>query len=83
MASTLKMYRDGYHSKNVLPDQGCGGTRKDLRAFEEALRDAGINTCNLIKTSSIIAAGCKRVTREEGMKYIQPGQITFAVIAPS
>ena len=63
--------------------KGVGVHEKDLRAFEEALRDAGINTCNLIKTSSIIARGCKRITREEGMKAIEPGQITFAVIAQS
>jgi arginine decarboxylase len=63
--------------------KGVGVHQKDMRAFEEALRDAGINTCNLIKTSSIIPRGCKRISPEEGMKYIQPGQITFAVIAQS
>ena len=63
--------------------KGVGVHEKELRAFEEALRDAGINVCNLIKTSSILAKGCKRITREQGMKRIQPGQITFAVIAQS
>ncbi|RYZ59082.1 MAG: arginine decarboxylase, pyruvoyl-dependent [Chitinophagaceae bacterium] len=63
--------------------KGVGVHQKDLRAFEKALRDAGISTCNLIKTSSILACGCKRITREEGMKLIQPGQITFAVLAQS
>ena len=73
----------GIIPKMFFLTKGVGVHEKDLRAFEEALRDAGINTCNLVKTSSIIAAGCKRVTMEEGMKYIQPGQITFAVIAQS
>ena len=63
--------------------KGVGVHEKELRAFEEALRDAGINTCNLIKTSSIIPCDCKRITLEQGMKYIQPGQITFAVLAQS
>jgi arginine decarboxylase len=63
--------------------KGVGVHEKDMRAFEEALRDAGINTCNLIKTSSVIAPGCKRISMEEGMKLIPPGQITFAVLARS
>jgi len=63
--------------------KGVGVHEKDMRAFEEALRDAGIHTCNLIKKSSVIAAGCKRISVQEGMKYITPGQITFAVIAQS
>jgi arginine decarboxylase len=63
--------------------KGTGVHEKDLRAFEEALRDAGVHTCNLIKTSSIIPPGCKRVSVERGMKMLSPGQITFAVIAQS
>ena len=63
--------------------KGTGIHQKELRAFENALRDAGIQTCNLIKTSSIIAPGCKRISVEEGMKKITPGQITFAVLAQS
>lgn len=63
--------------------KGVGIHEKELRAFEEALRDAKINRCNLIKTSSIIAPGCKRISVEEGIKLIPPGQITFAVIAQS
>lgn len=54
-----------------------------MRAFEEALRDAGVHTCNFIKTSSVIPPGCKQITREEGVKLLQPGQITFAIIAES
>jgi arginine decarboxylase len=73
----------GIVPKMFFLTSGVGVHEKDLRAFEEALRDAGINRCNLIKTSSIIPRGCKRITREEGMKYIQPGQITFAVLAQS
>jgi len=63
--------------------KGTGIHQKELRAFENALRDAGIHTCNLIKTSSIIPPGCKRISVEEGMKQIPPGMITFAVLAQS
>jgi arginine decarboxylase len=69
--------------KKFFLTKGTGIHEKDLRAFEQAMIDAGIDTCNLIKTSSVIPAGCKRVSMEEGMKLIQPGQITFAVIAQS
>ena len=63
--------------------KGTGIHEKELRAFEEALRDAGVHTCNFIKTSSIIPPGCKQISLEEGRKLLKPGQITFAVIAQS
>src|SRR5689334_22594505 len=63
--------------------KGTGTHEKELRAFEEALRDAGIQVCNLVKISSIIPPGCKRIPRQEGVKELQPGQITFAVMAQS
>lgn len=61
--------------------KGVGVHEKDMRAFEEALRDAGIHVCNLVKVSSVIPPGCKHISKEEGLKYIKPGQITFAIIA--
>lgn len=63
--------------------KGVGVHQKELRAFENALRDAGIQTCNLITTSSIIAPGCEQISLKEGMKHITPGMITFAVLAQS
>jgi arginine decarboxylase len=63
--------------------KGVGVHEKDMRAFEEALRDAGVHTCNMIKTSSVIPPGCKLISRAEGKRYLRPGQITFSVIAQS
>jgi arginine decarboxylase len=63
--------------------KGTGIHEKDMRAFEEALRDAGVHTCNFIKTSSVIPPGCKLISKEEGVKLLRPGQITFAIIAQS
>ena len=63
--------------------KGTGVHQKQLRAFEEALRDAGVHTCNFIKTSSILPPGCKQISLEEGKKLLKPGQITFAVMAQS
>jgi arginine decarboxylase len=42
---------------------------------------AGIEKCNLVSVSSIFPAGCKRISKEEGVKLIEPGQITFCVMA--
>jgi arginine decarboxylase len=63
--------------------KGIGIHEKDLRSREQALRDAGVDVCNLIKVSSVIAPGCKRIPREEGMKELYPGMMTFAVQAIS
>lgn len=61
--------------------KGVGRHKDQLTAFELALRDAGVSACNLVNVSSIFPAGCKRVTKEEGLKLLTPGQITFAVMA--
>ena len=42
---------------------------------------AGIEKCNLVSVSSIFPAGCKRLSKEEGIKLMEPGQITFCVMA--
>lgn len=69
--------------KKFFLTKGVGVHEKELRAFEEALREAGIHTLNLVKVSSIIAPWCKRISVEEGMKMMKPGQIGFAVMAQS
>lgn len=71
---------------NLLPSRmfftrGVGSHRNNLQSFEIALRDAGIAQCNLVKVSSIFPAGCQIVTRRAGLQSIQPGQITFCVLA--
>ncbi len=61
--------------------RGVGRHKDYLSSFEAALRNAGIEVCNLVTVSSIFPPGCKRVSREEGLKELKPGQITFAVMA--
>ena len=60
--------------------KGVGKHKEQLQSFELALRDAGIQMCNLVSVSSIVPPGCELLTREKGLK-IQPGEITFVVIA--
>jgi arginine decarboxylase len=61
--------------------KGVGVHKQELRSFELALRDAGIEKCNLVMVSSILPPRCKIVPRKQGQQSIQPGQITFAVMA--
>jgi arginine decarboxylase len=60
------------------------GTHKDyLTSFELSLRDASISDLNLVSVSSIKPPQCKIVNKEEGRKYLKPGQIAFTVMARS
>jgi arginine decarboxylase len=61
--------------------KGVGRHKDYLQSFELALRMAGIEKCNLVSVSSIFPAGCKRISKEEGIKLLEPGQITFCVMA--
>lgn len=69
--------------KEVFFTKGVGKHKNKLQAFEEALRDAGIEKCNLVTVSSIFPPKCKLISREEGLKKLQAGQITFCVMARS
>lgn len=61
--------------------KGVGRHREQLQSFELALRDAGIQYCNLVNVSSIVPPGCKMVSREQGLKMLHPGEITYVVQA--
>ncbi|MDZ7364044.1 MAG: arginine decarboxylase, pyruvoyl-dependent [candidate division KSB1 bacterium] len=61
--------------------KGVGRHKDYLQSFELALRNAGIEKCNIVTVSSIYPPGCKRISKEEGLKLLQPGAITFAVMA--
>jgi arginine decarboxylase len=63
--------------------KGVGKHKEQLQSFELALRDAGIQYCNLVNVSSIVPPGCTLVPREQGLKMLQPGEITYVVQARS
>jgi arginine decarboxylase len=65
----------------IFLTKGVGTHKHELRSFELALRDAGIEKCNLVTVSSILPPRCKIISRKQGEQLLQPGQITFAVIA--
>jgi len=61
--------------------KGVGSHKEQLASFELALRNAGIHRCNIVTVSSIIPPGCKIISKEEGLKRLQPGEITFVVLS--
>lgn len=61
--------------------RGVGRHREKLASFEMALRDAGIQAVNYVHVSSIVPPGSKLISKEQGMKLLRPGQITFIVMA--
>jgi arginine decarboxylase len=65
----------------VFFTRGVGKHKDKLQAFEMALRDAGIEKCNLVRVSSIFPPNCKRLPRNKGIGYLRAGQITFCVIS--
>jgi arginine decarboxylase len=67
--------------KKIFFTKGVGRHRDYLSSFELSLRNAGIEKCNLVTVSSIYPPNCKRVSREEGLKEIETGQLTFVVMA--
>jgi arginine decarboxylase len=67
--------------KRMFFTKGVGHHRNKLQSFELALRDAGVEICNLVTISSIYPPKCKIISKTEGLKNLMPGQITFVVMA--
>ena len=69
--------------KEVFFTRGVGRHPLQLQSFELALRDAGIECCNLVYVSSIFPPACKIVPRKKGVARLRPGEITYCVMARS
>jgi arginine decarboxylase len=67
--------------KRLFLTKGVGKHKERLTSFELALRDAGIAAQNLVRVSSIFPPHCKLVARKDGLKYLNPGEVVFAVVA--
>jgi arginine decarboxylase len=65
----------------IFLTKGVGRHKEKLASFEMALRDAGIQAVNYVQVSSIFPPGCKHISKEQGVKMINPGEITFIVMA--
>lgn len=69
--------------RKVFFTKGVGIHKEKLASFEAALRKAGIEKCNLVSVSSILPPNCEIISKEEGVKLLKPGQVTFCVMARS
>ena len=67
--------------KKIFFTKGVGKHKYELQSFELALRNAGIEKCNIVNVSSIIPSKCKIISREKGIKLLEPGRITYAVMS--
>lgn len=61
--------------------KGLGTHRDRQTSFQMALRDAGIAAQNLVRVSSIFPPNCKLIPRKEGVKFLSPGEVIFAIVA--
>ena len=68
-------------AKRMFFTNGVGYHRNELQSFELALRDAGIQMCNIVSVSSIFPPDCRIIPTKAGIKELTPGQITFTVMA--
>ncbi|MFH0788622.1 MAG: arginine decarboxylase, pyruvoyl-dependent [Pseudomonadota bacterium] len=67
--------------QKVFFTKGIGRHKAKLQSFELALRDAGIEKCNLVYVSSIFPPNGKLIPFDDGIKELLPGQITYCVLA--
>src|SRR4030042_191738 len=65
----------------VFLTKGVGIHKDKLGSFELALRNASIEKFNLVLVSSILPPNCQMISKEEGLSYLKPGQITYCVMA--
>jgi len=67
--------------QKIFFTKGVGTHKEELHSFELALRDAGIEKCNLVQVSSIMPPGCKVISKAQGLSELKPGAITYCVLS--
>ena len=72
---------DTYVPRKMFFTKGVGTHKEELHSFELALRDAGIEKCNLVQVSSIFPTGCQDISKKQGLKELQAGAITYCVMS--
>ena len=67
--------------KKLFLTKGVGIHKDKLASFELALRNSGIEKCNLVCVSSIFPPNTKIISKEEGLNLLSAGEITYCVLA--
>ncbi|PID73639.1 MAG: arginine decarboxylase, pyruvoyl-dependent [Desulfobacterales bacterium] len=70
-----------YVPRYMFFTKGVGHAREKLASFENALRSARIAHLNLVTVSSIFPPNCRILEIEEGVSRLEPGEITYCVLA--
>jgi arginine decarboxylase len=81
METGAKMAKISLVPKEIFFTKGVGKHGTRLQSFELALRHAGIEEGNLVRVSSILPPNCKIIPRSRGLEKLEPGEITFVVLA--
>ncbi len=71
----------GFIADKIFLTKGVGRHKEKLNSFELALRDAQIAKYNLVMISSIFPPHCKIIPRDQGLKYLQAGEVVYCVMA--
>jgi arginine decarboxylase len=72
---------DSIAPRRLFLTKGKGQHKEKLASLEQALREAGIATFNLVKITSIFPPDCQLISKQEGIKRLHPGQIVFLVMS--
>ena len=67
--------------KRMFFTKGVGYHKDKLQSFELALRDGGVEKCNLVQVSSILPPHCRIIGTAKGVAALSAGQITFVVMS--
>ena len=59
--------------QKIFFTKGVGVHKDKIASFELALRNAGIEKCNLVYVSSILPPNVKIISKEEGIKLLSSG----------
>ena len=70
-----------YVPQEAFLTKGVGKHKEKLQSFEMALRNAGIAHVNLVRVSSIFPPHCKLISKQAGLRKLNPGAITFCVMS--
>ena len=70
-----------YVPRYMLFTKGVGVAKEKLASFENALRNARIAHLNLVTVSSIFPPHCNIIDIDNGLKRLEPGEITHCVMA--
>ncbi|MCX6571687.1 MAG: arginine decarboxylase, pyruvoyl-dependent [Candidatus Aminicenantes bacterium] len=65
----------------IFLTRGQGRHKEKLVSFEMALREAGIAPFNLVRVSSIYPPRCRFISKDAGLRLLEPGQILFVVLS--